>query len=135
MSAGSPAAPHRPSPNKAEVHMSDKTRSTALAPGQIHVDDLPLRPNMLLTNARAISSTFASLVAEHSVLTGSNFFNSLFYRSNLEGCSFVGCEFDGALIENSSLRGVILKNCEVDGLVVNGIRVGALLRLLQGQED
>jgi uncharacterized protein YjbI with pentapeptide repeats len=102
--------------------------------GRVRVDDLPLRPNMLLTNARATSSTIASLGAEHCVVTGSNFFNSLFNRTNLEGCTFVACELDGALIENSSLRGVVLKNCDVDGLVINGVHVGALLRLLQGKE-
>lgn len=98
--------------------------------GRLPVEQLPIRPNMLLTNARATSSTFASLAAEHCVMTGSNFFNSVFHRSNLEGCSFVGCDFDGTLIQNSSLRGVVIDNCDVEGLVINGIHVGALLRLL-----
>lgn len=110
--------------------MSDQGRSK----GQVRVEELPLRPNMLLTNARATSSTFASLGAEHCVVAGSNFFNSLFHRTNLEGCSFVDCELDGALLENCSLRGVVLRNCDVDGLVINGIHIGALLRLLKGQE-
>jgi uncharacterized protein YjbI with pentapeptide repeats len=100
----------------------------------MEIEDLPLRPNMLLTNARATSSTFASLGAEHTVVTRSNFFNTLFHRSNLESCTFFGCEFDGTLIENSSLRGVTLTNCEVDGLVINGIHVGSLIRLLSGKE-
>jgi uncharacterized protein YjbI with pentapeptide repeats len=106
----------------------------AKLPGRLAAEELPLRPNMLLTNARATSSTFASLGAEHCIISGSNFFNSLFHRSNLEGCSFVGCEVDGALLENCSLRGVVLRNCDVEGLVINGIHVGTLLRLLQGEE-
>lgn len=105
------------------------------SPGRTAVAELPLRPNMLLTNARATSSTFASLGAEHCVVTGSNFFNSLFHRSNLEGCSFVRCEFDGALVDNCSLRGVVLRNCDVEGLVIDGIHVGALIRLLRKGED
>jgi uncharacterized protein YjbI with pentapeptide repeats len=112
--------------------MSEQARQQA--DGRMRMEDLPLRPNMLLTNARATTSTFASLGAEHCVVSGSNFFNSLFYRDNLEGCTFLACELDGALIQNSSLRGVVLENCEVDGLVVNGIHVGALLRLLEGKE-
>lgn len=103
--------------------------------GRVAVDQLPLRPNMLLTNARATSSTFAAFGAEHCVVTASNFFNSLFHRTNLEGCCIVGCDLDGTLIENCSLRGVVIENCDVDGLVIDGIHVGALLRLLRtGQE-
>jgi len=105
------------------------------AKGREPVEKLPLRPNMLLVNARATSSTFASLGAEHCVVTGSNFFNSLFQRSNLEGCSFVSCELDGALLQNCSLRGAVLSDCDVEGLVINGIHVGALVRLLRGQEE
>ena len=113
--------------------MDEKTQVES--PGKTAVDKLPLRPNMLLTNARATSSTFASIGGEHCVFTNSNFFNSLFHRTNLEGCSFVSCDFDGTVFENCSLDGVVLKNCSVEGLVIDGIHIGALLRmLLTGKE-
>jgi uncharacterized protein YjbI with pentapeptide repeats len=116
--------------------MSDGPETRGAQPGTqgVAVEELPLRPNMLLTNARATSSTLASLRAEHCIVARSSFFNGLFHRTNFESCSFVGCELDGTLLENSSLRGVILRNCDVEGLVINGIHVGSLLRLLHGED-
>jgi uncharacterized protein YjbI with pentapeptide repeats len=89
-----------------------------------------LGPNMLSVNANAISSTFATLTASHSLITGSNWFNSVFHNSNLESCTFQNCEMDGILLDSCSLRGVELRNCDIEGLVINGIRVGSLLKLL-----
>ena len=112
-----------------------KSKKDAPTVGACRVEDLPLQPNMLLVNARATSSTFASLGAEHSLITGSNFFNSLFHQSNLEGSSFVSCEMDGSHLENCSLRGVVINNCDVEGLVIDGIHVGAVIKLLRGKES
>jgi len=90
----------------------------------------PLQPNMICLNADATSSTFASLKAGHSVFTGSHLFNCLHHRGNFEGSEFSNCEFDGTLFDNCSLAGVQLRNCDVDGLVINGVRIGELLRLI-----
>lgn len=89
-----------------------------------------LAPNMLSLNADATSSTFATMTAPHSLVTGSNLFNSIFHNSNLESCTFQNCELDGALYDNCSLRGVELRNCDIEGLIINGVRVGNLLKLL-----
>ncbi len=89
-----------------------------------------LRPNMVSVNGDATSSTFATLTAPHSIVTGSNWFNSVFHNCNFEGSTFQTCELDGSLLDGCSLRGVELRNCDVDGLIVNGVRVGALLKLL-----
>ena len=94
-----------------------------------------LQPNFLSVNADSTGSTFATLTAPHSVVTGSSWFNSIFHNSNLEGCTFEMCEMDGSLFENCSLRGVELRNCEVDGLIINGVRIGALLKFLMLSEE
>jgi uncharacterized protein YjbI with pentapeptide repeats len=85
---------------------------------------------MLSLNADVSSSTISSLKSEHSILQASSFFNSVFHRCNFESVGMNACEFDGAIIENSSLRGVELRNCDVEGLVIDGIKVGALLKSL-----
>jgi uncharacterized protein YjbI with pentapeptide repeats len=90
----------------------------------------PLQPNMLCLNADVTSSTFSSLSSAHSLIAGSSYFNSVFHRSNFESAAFHACDFDGAVIENSSLRGVELRNCDVEGLIIDGIRVGILLKLM-----
>jgi len=92
--------------------------------------DKPLAPNMLSINANATGSTFATLTAAHSVVTGSNWFNSVLHNSNFESCTFHNCEMDGVLFEGCSMRGVELRNCDIDGLIINGVRVGSLLRML-----
>jgi uncharacterized protein YjbI with pentapeptide repeats len=92
--------------------------------------DVKLAPNMLAVNADVTSSTFATLRAAHSVITGSNWFNSLIHNSNLESSTFESCELDGALFEGCSMRGVEFRNCDIEGLIINGIRVGSLVRLL-----
>lgn len=93
-------------------------------------ENAPLRPNMLSLNADVTSSTFGTLKAGHSVFTGSFFFNSLHHRGSFESAEFSTCELDGALFENCSFVGVELRNCDVEGLVINGVRVGELLKLL-----
>ena len=90
----------------------------------------PLAPNMISIAADATSSTFATLRAPHSVITGSNWFNSFLHNSNFECSTFHNCEIDGSLFENCSMRGVELRNCDIEGLIINGVRVGALLKLL-----
>jgi uncharacterized protein YjbI with pentapeptide repeats len=94
-----------------------------------HAGRPPLQPNMLMLNGNAVSSTFNRLRLDHSVLGDSMFLNCLFNRSNFEGSSFFGCDFDGSLLENCSLRGVELRDCDTEGLMINGIRVGDLLKL------
>jgi hypothetical protein len=91
-------------------------------------------PNMVAQHIDATSSTFASMTAPHSLVTGANWFNSLFNNTNFEGCTFHNSELDGALFENCSLRGVELRNCDIEGLIVNGVRVGGLLKLLMMEE-
>lgn len=98
------------------------------------IDGSPVRPNMLVANASAVSSTFSNTDFSHSVLTQVRFFNSRLHDANFEGTSFDGVDFDGATLTGCSLRGVRLINCDVDQLVVNGINVGSLLRLLHGTE-
>jgi uncharacterized protein YjbI with pentapeptide repeats len=94
-------------------------------------DSVPiLKPNMIALNADATSSTFATMKAPHSLVTGSNWFNSVIHNSNLESCSFQNSELDGSLFDSCSLRGVELRNCDIEGLIVNGVRVGSLLKLL-----
>ena len=96
--------------------------------------DAPLQPNMLALNGDLTSSTLATITAPHSIVTGCNWFNSLFHGCNLEGTTFQISELDGALFENCSLRGVEFRKCDIDGLVINGIRVGQLLKLLVAEE-
>lgn len=95
-----------------------------------------LAPNMLSINANATCSTFATLTAPHSLITGSNWFNSFIHHTNLDNCTFQACELDGALFDSCSLRGVELRNCDVEGLIINGVRIGALLKILlvKGEE-
>jgi uncharacterized protein YjbI with pentapeptide repeats len=114
MEAKNPAPPHEPKDHRP----SQKT----------------LAPNMLLINADATCSTFATLTAPHSLITGSNWFNSLLHNSNLESCTFQNCEIDGALFDSCSMRGVELRNCDIEGLIINGVRVGSLLKLLMVSE-
>jgi hypothetical protein len=66
-----------------EVPESEPTQSAPEAePAQ------PLAPNLLSIEADMTSSTLMNLTAPHSLLTGSNWFNSLFHNSNLESCTF-----------------------------------------------
>jgi uncharacterized protein YjbI with pentapeptide repeats len=85
---------------------------------------------MAAVNADATGSTFATVRAGHSLVTGSSWFNSFFHNSNLESCTFNRCELDGSLFEGCSLRAVELRGCDVEGLIINGVRVGDLLKLL-----
>ncbi|RZB13784.1 pentapeptide repeat-containing protein [Streptomyces sp. F001] len=94
----------------------------------------PIRPNMLLINGNAVSSTFAQTDLSHSVLTQVRFFNSRLHQSNFEGSAFDDCDLDGATFTGCSLRGVEFTNCDVDRLVINGINIGNLLRLLHGTQ-
>jgi uncharacterized protein YjbI with pentapeptide repeats len=91
-------------------------------------------PNMVARHIDVTGSTFASMTAPHSLVTGVNWFNSLFNNTNFEGCTFHNSELDGALFENCSLRGVELRNCDIEGLIVNGFRIGGLLKLLMIEE-
>ena len=93
---------------------------------------LIFKPNMLVLKADAASSTMGWVRHDHSVITQSRYLNCLFHDTNFEGSTFIGCEFDASLVENSSLRGVELRNCDVEGLVINGIKVGDLIRQLTG---
>ncbi|HEV3000640.1 MAG TPA: pentapeptide repeat-containing protein [Solirubrobacteraceae bacterium] len=89
-----------------------------------------LEPNMLVLNANATSSTFQRVNLDHCVLSEVLGFNSQFDRCSFEGSTFQGVELDGSVFENSSFRGVELRNCDTEGLIVNGVNVGALLKLL-----
>jgi uncharacterized protein YjbI with pentapeptide repeats len=93
----------------------------------------PIRPNMLMLNAKGMSSTVAKTDFSHSVLTEVKFFNSRVHQSNLEGCAFDSCDFDGSTFSSCSFRGVELINCDVDRLMINGINVGNLLRIAMGR--
>lgn len=93
------------------------------------------RPNMILVNGNATSSTFANANFSHSILTQSSFFNSRLHQSNFEGAAFDDADFDGATFTGCSFRGVEMVNCDVERLTINGINVGALLRLLQGTAE
>jgi uncharacterized protein YjbI with pentapeptide repeats len=95
-----------------------------------NVQDKILAPNMLSVNADATSSTFATLTAPHSLITGSNWFNSVVHNSNFESSTFQSCELNGSLLDNCSLRGVELRNCDIEGLIINGVCVGTLLKML-----
>jgi uncharacterized protein YjbI with pentapeptide repeats len=94
--------------------------------------ETPLRPNMLMLNADATSSTIARTNFSHCVVTESKMFNSRFHESNFEGTAYDGCDFDGAVFSGCSFRGVEFANCDVDHLVINGINVGNLLRVAMG---
>jgi uncharacterized protein YjbI with pentapeptide repeats len=94
------------------------------------LSESPFVPNMATAGADFSGSSFAAVTAGHSVVTGSSFFNSFFHKTNLESCTFQACELDGSLFDGCSLRAVELRDCDVEGLVINGIRVGELLKLL-----
>ncbi|PBC76731.1 pentapeptide repeat protein [Streptomyces sp. TLI_235] len=97
-------------------------------------DPPALRPNLLALRPDLTSSTLAGAEAAHSLVSESNFFNSLFHSCNLQGITFESSELDGSLFEGCSFRGVELRNCDLDGLIVNGVRVGALLRAFLAPE-
>jgi uncharacterized protein YjbI with pentapeptide repeats len=97
-------------------------------------EDRVLRPNMLLANGNATSSTLVNIDFSHSVMTRLAAFNARIHTSNFEGAAFDEGDFDGAIFTGCSMRGVELVNCDVDHLVVNGVNVGNLLRLLLGEE-
>ncbi len=90
----------------------------------------PIRPNMLVLSARAVSSTFAKTDFSHCLVTKANFFNSRFHESSLEGVAFDNCDLDGSVFTGCSFRAVELVNCDIDKLIVNGINVGDLFRFL-----
>jgi uncharacterized protein YjbI with pentapeptide repeats len=100
--------------------------------GEAAKGDRIVRPNMLMMNASGQSSTLARVDFSHSVLTDVQLFNSRVHQSNFEGCGFDDSDFDGSVFSGCSFRGVELINCDVDHLVVNGVNVGALLRVAQG---
>jgi hypothetical protein len=87
-----------------------------------------LQPNMLLQNARATSSTLDHVDFDHSVFNRSNFHNTAFMQIDFSATHFNFCRLDGSLLQNCSLKGVELRDCDVDGLIINGVRVGALLK-------
>ena len=99
------------------------------------VKEVPLSPNSALVDVDATGSTFAKFQAPHSLFTSSTVFNSCVHGSNLEGCTFETCELDGSVFRGCSFKGVELQDCDIEGLIVNGIRVGALLKLLVAEED
>lgn len=94
--------------------------------------DAPVRPNMLMLNADARSSTFARADFSHSIMSELRFFNSRIHQSNLEGCAFDDSDFDGTTFSGCSFRGVQLVNCDVDHMVINGVNIGNLMRMLSG---
>jgi uncharacterized protein YjbI with pentapeptide repeats len=106
------------------------TKSDSAAHKEAAHKTAPIQPNMLSINGDGTSSTFSSLKVGHSVFAGSSFFNTIHHRSSFEGSEFSACELDGAMFENCSFKGVELRNCDVEGLVINGFRVGELLKLL-----
>jgi uncharacterized protein YjbI with pentapeptide repeats len=89
----------------------------------------PVRPNMLLLNAKGMSSTFARVDLSHSILTQVRLFNSRLHQTNFESAAIDECDFDGSTFTGCSFRGVELVNCDVDRLVINGLNIGALMRL------
>lgn len=95
-------------------------------------EEAVLRPNMLSVNGDATSSTFANTNLSHSVVTQASFFNSRVHQSNFEGSAFDDDDFDGSTFTGCSFRGVELLNCDVERMTINGVNVGALLRLLHG---
>lgn len=92
----------------------------------------PIRPNMLVVNGNGTCSTLARVDWSHSILTQVKLFNSRIHQSNFESCSFDDCDFDGATFSGCSLRGVEFINCDLDRVIVNGMNIGALLRLISG---
>jgi uncharacterized protein YjbI with pentapeptide repeats len=111
------------------MHSHEKGSDGERSHEPAHAGRPPLQPNMLLVNGNAVSSTFNRLRLDHSVLSDSMLLNCFFNRTNFDGSTFSGCDFDGSLLENCSLRGVELRDCNVEGLVINGIRVGDLLKM------
>jgi uncharacterized protein YjbI with pentapeptide repeats len=98
-------------------------------------DAEPVRPNMILSNVSATSSTFTHLDFDHCAFIRTKYFNSLFALSNIEGSTFTHCSLDGTVIENSSLRGARMDNCDIEGLVINGVEVDALIaRFMSSRE-
>lgn len=93
----------------------------------------PLRPNMLVVNADARSSTIADVDLSHSVLSRVRLFNSRLHEINLEGAALDAADLDGAIFTGCSFRAVELVNCDVERLVINGINVGTVLGLMMGQ--
>lgn len=87
-----------------------------------------VRPNMLLQQASATSSTLDAVDFNHCVVHNSSFANTAFIQTSLRGASLTYVALDGAVLDHCSLRGVRLSNCDVEGLVINGVRVGALLK-------
>lgn len=95
-------------------------------------EERPVRPNMIMVNADATSSTVAGTNLSHCVFTETKLFNTRFHKSNFEGTAFDACDLDGAVLSGCSLRGVELINCDVERLVINGVNVGNLLKLAMG---
>lgn len=101
----------------------------------VDTEKQPLRPNMLISNASATSSTIVKTNFSHCLFSEGNFFNSRFNGLNIENTSFDSCDFDGAIFQGCSLRTVEFVNCDVDRMIINGINIGNLLRLLQGSHE
>jgi uncharacterized protein YjbI with pentapeptide repeats len=91
-------------------------------------DKQPLRPNMLLSNMKATSSTLDQVQFDHCIFNNSDFADSLFKDINIRSVSFQQAMFDGSGFQRCSLRGVQFQDCNIEGLVINGIRIGDLLR-------
>jgi uncharacterized protein YjbI with pentapeptide repeats len=100
-------------------------------------DNVPgaLQPNTLSLRGNLTGSTLVGTEAAHSLVSDTNFFNSLFHNSNLQGITYNACEFDGSLFDGCSLRGVELRNCDVEGLIINGVKVGALLQAFLASDE
>lgn len=103
--------------------------STYSTPAGERRTESPLRPNMLASNMRAISSTFDNIDFSHSIFRTPLFASSVFLNGNLVGAAFQGGSLEGANFQRCSLRGAQIQNCDVEGLVVNGIKIGELLKL------
>jgi uncharacterized protein YjbI with pentapeptide repeats len=93
-------------------------------------EEAPLRPNALMSNLDATSSTFDQIGFGHCIFNNLTFTNSLFFNADFKGVSFQRTSFDGTGFQRCSLRGVQIQNCDIEGLVINGIEVGALLNRL-----
>ena len=97
-------------------------------------EEAPLRPNMLMSNLQATSSTFDQVDFGHCISNNSKYAYSVFLNTNFKGVSFQRAVLDGCGFQRCSLRGVQIQNCDIEGLVVNGVEVGSLLRLALADE-
>lgn len=110
--------------------MANKEKQTGATEGTRGTEQ-PLRPNMLLSNLKATSSTLDRVQFDHCIFNNSDFGDSLFKDVNIKAVSFQQVSFDGSGFQRCSLRGAQFQDCNIEGLVINGIRVGDLLRRIE----